>query len=91
MDNKVTIPANWEEAIERMKKLEKEMRAIQELTGCDVQVDADAKHKSFTVWLDNKDKAKKERKDTYIILSEYKYKDSFYRSVHEYKFEKGDK
>ena len=89
IDNR--IPKCWEETVERLKKLETEMREISALCGVEVQVSVDPRYNKFTVWVDDKYLQETKGSDSFTIFDGWRNEnDEFYNSTSRHLIKEGE-
>lgn len=84
------IPKGWKETVERLKKLETEMREISALCGVEVQVSVDPRHNMFTVWVDDRYLQEVEGNDSFTIFDGWRIEDEFHKSTSRHAIKKGE-
>lgn len=88
IDNR--IPKGWEETVERLKKLETEMREISALCGVEVQVSVDPEYGMFMVWVDDRHLQEVKGSDSFTIFDGWKIEDEFHNNTGRHAIEKGE-
>lgn len=84
------IPKGWEETVERLKKLETEMRDISALCGVEVQVSVDPRYGMFTVWVDDKYLQEVKGSDNFTIFDSWKIEDEFHNCTSRHAIKEGE-
>lgn len=88
IDNR--IPKGWEETVERLKKLETEMREISALCGVEVQVSVDPRYGMFTVWVDDRYLQEVKGSDSFTIFDGWKTEENFHYNTSRHAIKKGE-
>lgn len=84
------IPKGWKETVERLKKLETEMREISALCGVEVQVGVDPRHKMFTVWVDDRYLQEVKGSDSFTIFDGWKMDGEFHNNTSRHLIKEGE-
>lgn len=84
------IPKGWEETVERLKKLETEMREISALCGVEVHVSVDPRYGMFTVWVDDKYLQETEGNDSFTIFDGWRTEENFLYDTSRHSIKKGE-
>lgn len=85
------IPNGWKETVERLKKLETEMREISALCGVEVQVSVDPRHDMFIVWVDDRYLQEFNGSDSFTIFDGWRTKEEFHNNTSRHAIKKGEK
>lgn len=84
------IPKGWKETVERLKKLETEMREISALCGVEVQVSVDPRHDMFIVWVDDRYLQEVNGSDSFTIFDGWRTKEGFHNNISRHLIKKGE-
>lgn len=84
------IPNGWKETVERLKKLETEMREISALCGVEVQVSVDPRHDMFIVWVDDRYLQEVNGSDSFTIFDGWRTNDKFNINTSRHLIKKGE-
>ena len=88
IDNR--IPKGWKDTVERLKKLETEMREISALCGVEVQVSVDPRYDMFSVWVDDRYLQEVKGSDNFTIFDGWKMDGEFHNSTSRHLIKEGE-